>query len=84
MEFADYLRSKKIDPEIFKEQALDQYTEWKTMFDQVHPNSFTQQKLFLVNQVRRKYHLKETPKQQKSDAPKAARPKIKPLTPKTT
>jgi hypothetical protein len=31
---------------------------WKTEFEQMHPNSFTVQKLNLINPIRRKYKLK--------------------------
>ena len=49
--------------------------------DQVHPDSFTAQKLFLINPIRRKFPLKET-EASKTTRPKVARPVIKPK-PKT-
>jgi len=70
VEFDDYLRSKKIDPEIFKKLAKEQYREWETIFDRVHPESFTQQKLFLINKVRREYHLQKPSQQKKTVVPK--------------
>ncbi len=84
MEFADYLKEKKIDPNKFKVGDPDQYDEFKRIFDQVHPNSFTQQKLFLINNIRRSYKLKEQQEVKKPAAAKAMRPKIKPLKPKTS
>ena len=69
MEFKEYLKDKKIDPEKFKAGDPAQYDEFKRIFDQVHPNSFTQQKLFLINKIRRSYQLKE---QQEVKKPAAA------------
>ncbi|MBC6400695.1 MAG: hypothetical protein GDA51_03555 [Ekhidna sp.] len=83
MDFHDYLRSKKIDPEIFKKLAEEQYCEWEIIFNRIHPESFTQQKLFLINQVRRKYHLKEISQEKKATAPKTIGSEIKILNPKT-
>ena len=54
-EFEEYLKSKKIDAATFKEQAPEMWEEWLHLFQEVHPNSFTQQKLFLINPVRRKH-----------------------------
>jgi hypothetical protein len=81
MDFDTYLRGKKIDEAAFKKAAPDQYQQLKSVFDQVHPDSFTAQKLFLINPIRRKYQLKteEVPKDVK---PRAARPMIRPK-PKT-
>jgi hypothetical protein len=58
MEFDDYLTQKKIDPVSFRLQESDLYTEWKSLFEQVHPESFTTLKKFLLNNVRRKHHLR--------------------------
>ena len=84
MKFQEYLRQKKIDPKKFHESAPAQFMEWKVIFDQVHPDSFTQQKLFLINQVRRMYKLEEAEVVTKSAPKPAMRPKIKPLKPKTS
>ena len=84
MNFIEYLQSKKIDAIRFKEERPEQYVEWFTMFNQVHPESFTQQKLFLINDIRRKYTLKEVAAPKKSPAAKMMKPKMKPLKPKTT
>jgi hypothetical protein len=55
MEFTDYLISKKIDPISFQKSENATFEEWKSVFEQVSPASFTAQKLFLINQARRKY-----------------------------
>jgi hypothetical protein len=57
--FDEYLRSKKIDAQAFLEAEPALFSVWKTEFEQMHPNSFTVQKLNLINPVRRKYRLKE-------------------------
>lgn len=59
MTFEEYLISKKIDPALFMEKEKDLWTTWKAEFEQMHPNSFTAQKLYLINPIRRKYQLKE-------------------------
>ncbi|SNS97256.1 hypothetical protein SAMN05421640_1839 [Ekhidna lutea] len=84
MEFKEYLKSKKIDPEKFQQGESTQYAEFKKLFDQVHPESFTQQKLFLINKIRRAYKLENTEEAVKSTSKPAMRPKIKPLKPKTS
>jgi len=77
-EFEEYLISKKIDALAFREKEGEMYEEWERLFEVTHPNSFTQQKLFLINPTRRKY-----PLQEKKDLGKAAnigvapKPKIK-------
>jgi hypothetical protein len=84
MELADFqtwLTAKKIDGMAFQKAEPDQYQELKTVFDQVHPDSFTAQKLFLINPIRRKYPLKEE-EVIKTAKPKTTRPMIKPK-PKT-
>lgn len=59
MNFEEYLKGKKIDPISFKKREVDQYNDFEKLFLQMHPNSFTSQKLFLLNAIRRKYTLKE-------------------------
>ena len=55
--FEEYLAKKKIDSATFARQAPQQWQEFKTLFEQVHPDSFTAQKLFLINKIRRSYPL---------------------------
>ena len=85
MLFDEYLTGKKIDPAKFKHADPAQYAEFQKIFDQVHPESFTQQKLFLINQIRRAYKPEEQAAVKKAANPsKAMRPRIKPLKPKTS
>ncbi len=55
MQFDAYLIQKKIDAGRFREAEPDRYADWKREFEQVHPESFTAQKKFLLNDTRRKY-----------------------------
>jgi hypothetical protein len=55
--FEAYLVSKKIDSEAFRKSEPEVWSAWKKEFEQVHANSFTMQKLNLINPVRRKYTL---------------------------
>ncbi len=57
--FEVYCEAKKIDASAFLLKEKELYTELKEVFEQVHPDSFTQQKLFLINNIRRKYQLKK-------------------------
>lgn len=84
MKFDEYLESKKVDSKKYKAAEPAQYAEFQEIFDQIHPDSFTQQKLFLINKIRRKFQLEEQTEVKKAVAPKAMRPKIKPLKPKTS
>ncbi|WP_338763880.1 hypothetical protein WAF17_20605 [Bernardetia sp. ABR2-2B] len=60
-EFENFLRSKKISKKLFKEAEKERFEEWQTLFSAVHPKSFVMQKLHLINDIRRKYHIeKET------------------------
>lgn len=81
MEFSAYLITKKIDEAAWKKAEPDQFGKLKAFFDQVHPDSFTAQKLFLINPIRRRFPLKETATSTTAK-PKMARPLIKPK-PKT-
>ncbi len=57
--FKGYLNSKKIDATKFEAGDPVLYEKLETVFAQTHPDSFTAQKLFLINPIRRKYILKE-------------------------
>ncbi|WP_460471828.1 hypothetical protein [Emticicia fontis] len=57
MTFEEYLISKKIDREKFAKAEPERFEEWKVLFDQMHPESFTMHKKFFINPIRRKYHL---------------------------
>ena len=59
--FEAYLISKRIDSAAFKLAEPELWMSWKSDFDQSHPNSFTVQRLNLINPVRRKYLLQVSP-----------------------
>lgn len=61
MNFEDYLISKKIDSAAFLQAEPERWKTWKEEFEQVHPKSFTAQKLYLINPLRRRYLLKDVP-----------------------
>lgn len=77
MNFADYLKAKKIDPVRFAASEPELFESWKKEFEHAHPNSFTVQKLNLVNAIRRKYLLKEQPSGGEV-APRPSRPVMRP------
>ena len=55
MTFEEYLTQKKIDVNQFQQGEPARFSEWKHEFGQMHPESFTAQKKFLLNDTRRKY-----------------------------
>lgn len=57
MNFEEYLVQKKIDGEAFRRKKPAQYAEWKALFEELHPESFTAQKKFLINNIRREFLL---------------------------
>ncbi|GAB2774027.1 hypothetical protein GCM10027275_16310 [Rhabdobacter roseus] len=59
MEFLEYLKQKKIDAGVFRQAEPTRYAEWEKLFEEVHPESFTAQKKFLLNDLRRRYLLRE-------------------------
>lgn len=77
MEWDAYLEQKKIDGDAYQQQDPRQYEEFRELFYQMHPNSFTAQKLFLINGIRRQYPLK-VKEADKPDVKKAAKPVFKP------
>lgn len=83
MSWEEYLKSKKIDSVDFKKNQSELWHEWKVLFEQVHPNSFTAQKLYLINPIRRKFQLKSEDKstlkgddQLNISKPKVVKPKM--------
>lgn len=78
--FEAYLTSKKVDSDAFKKAEPDLWNSWKEDFGQMHPNSFTVQKLNLINPIRRKYQLKISTDEKKTAEPAASSPK--PVAPK--
>jgi len=57
MEFDEYLTLKKIDGAAFKKADKPRFEEWERLFKTMHPDSFTAQKKFLINETRRRYLL---------------------------
>ena len=57
IDFITYLTSKKIDAGKFKGVEPELYQKLEGIFSQANPDSFTAQKLFLINPIRRKYWL---------------------------
>jgi hypothetical protein len=57
MNFEEYLISKNISLELFKNAEPLVFKEWNTEFELLHPDSFTLQKKFKINAIRRKYPL---------------------------
>ena len=78
--FEAYLISKKVDSDAFKKAEPDLWKSWKDEFEQMHPNSFTVQKLNLINPIRRKYQLTVSAEEKNSAEPAA--PSSKPVVPK--
>ena len=56
-DFNQYLKAKKINPHCFKESMGTRYLEFLQVFDKVSPASFTAQKLFWLNRLRREFPL---------------------------
>jgi hypothetical protein len=81
MDFEEYLNQKKINSVTFSQADPNRFGEFKNLFEQMHPNSFTSQKLFLINEIRRKFPIGT---HQKEDAApvKKVRPKPKMALPK--
>ena len=84
MDFEAYLQSKKIDSKMFLAAEPAVWSAWKSEFEQMHPNSFTVQKLNLINPIRRKYPLPLQEEQsRKTETPEVpdASPVAKPVKP---
>jgi hypothetical protein len=79
--FEAYLSSKKIDSAAFKKAEPVLWDAWRKEFEQLHPNSFTAQKLYLINPIRRKYHqaIEALPEVLKSVETKLPATPIKPV-----
>lgn len=57
MSFEEYLSEKNIDSGAFEKHESQKYSELRGIFEQMHPSSFTEQKRFLINDLRRQYQL---------------------------
>ncbi|WP_224995189.1 hypothetical protein [Cesiribacter sp. SM1] len=53
----EYLAQKKIDARAYQKGSPQQYADFERQFMQMHPDSFTAHKLFLINDIRRSYPL---------------------------
>ncbi len=58
-EFEAFLIQKNIDPHAFKIGDENVFNKWSQEFAQYHADSFTMQKKFFINDIRRKYQLKK-------------------------
>ncbi|TRX55559.1 hypothetical protein FNH22_18175 [Fulvivirga sp. M361] len=76
MVWEDFLTKKKIDGDAFKQHEPELWTQWKGLYEQMHPKSFVAQKLYLINPVRRKYPLAVTDVSSQ-EVKKAAKPIVK-------
>jgi len=84
MDFKEYLANKKIDSDAYKASEPDQWEAFATIFEQMHPKSFTLQKLNLINGIRRQFPYAEEAVERDQVKPKMARPMMKPKTPIST
>jgi len=57
--FEDYLRTKRIDSAKLKKAKPQLWQEWEQQYEQLNPVSFTDQKLYLINPLRRAFPLIE-------------------------
>lgn len=78
MNFEEYLASKKIDSASFKKAEPERWNEWNHLLDEMSPASFTAQKLYLINPIRRKYKLTIAEPVTPKPAASVARPVMKP------
>lgn len=53
--FDEYLSKKKIEATLFKASEPALYHRFSLAFEQMHEDSFTAQKLYFINAIRRKY-----------------------------
>jgi hypothetical protein len=72
--FEEYLISKKIDSAAFRQAEPLMWESWHDEFEKMHPNSFTVQKLNLINPVRRKYLLQHVPEVKKEEKKEESTP----------
>ena len=78
MSFKEYLTNKNIDSDAYKASAPNQWLAFATIFAQMHPKSFTMQKLNLINGIRRQFPYQAEIVEQEQVKPKVARPMMKP------
>ncbi len=78
MTFEEYLTQKKIDTSAFRKGDERQWIALEHIFLQMHPKSFTAQKLYLINPLRRRYPLIESTSTGNDSQKRAVRPRPKP------
>lgn len=79
MNFEEFLIAKKIDPIRFKKGDQSTFEEWNKDYNLMHPDSFTQRKLFKINAIRREFQLKDSENSNEDKTKKTSiRPVIKP------
>lgn len=61
MNWEEYCITKKIDSEKFRVAQPNKWNELKNIFEQVSPISFTEQKKFIINDLRRRFLLAPSP-----------------------
>ncbi|TAF34505.1 MAG: hypothetical protein EAZ57_03540 [Cytophagales bacterium] len=60
-EFVVYLtKAKKIDAQAFQTNEPIRYAEWLELFSLVHLKNFEQQKLFLINALRKRFPVQDS------------------------
>lgn len=77
IDFDTYLRTKKIDATKFKGADPELFQKLNEVFMKTHPDSFTAQKLFLINPIRRKFQLKDEIEEAPSKPKMKFKPKMK-------
>ena len=55
--FQEFLAQKNIAEDRFRAGEPETFLEWETLFSEIHPDSFTAQKKFLINDIRRRFIL---------------------------
>ena len=53
--FLDFLSRKNIDASALADAEPSVFQKWKTLFDQMHEESFLMHQKFHINPIRRKY-----------------------------
>ncbi|QMU30738.1 hypothetical protein [Adhaeribacter radiodurans] len=62
MTFEDDLTKRRINVAAFAAGDPERYAAWRTLYEQVHPNTFYTAVKMIINDVRRQFWLEEVPK----------------------
>ncbi len=76
-EFIAFLMAKNIDAVVFEQKDPSLFSDWLYLFGQMSSKSFLTQKLFLINQIRRKYQLPISENKKTSKTDKVSKPIVK-------